>query len=91
MAAIGAGKDETGGIVERLRITTGVDASVFIYEKEPGYLKASLRSSTDAVTVAKVCEAFGGGGHDRAAGCEYHGTVAEFERKLVETVAKQYG
>ena len=31
-----------------------------------------------------------GGGHDRAAGCEYDGTIAEFEEKIVAEIAKQY-
>ncbi|MBR3104585.1 MAG: bifunctional oligoribonuclease/PAP phosphatase NrnA, partial [Lachnospiraceae bacterium] len=52
--------------------------------------KGSLRSSTDAVNVAKVCEAFGGGGHARAAGFEYDGTIAEFEEKIIAEIAKQY-
>ena len=90
MAKLGTGRDETGGIVERLRNTEGVDCSVYIYEKTPGHFKGSLRSSSDAVNVAKVCEAFGGGGHDRAAGCEYDGTVAEFEEKIIAEIAKQY-
>ena len=90
MARLGTGRDETGGIVERLRNTEGVDCSVYIYEKTPGHFKGSLRSSSDAMNVAKVCEVFGGGGHDRAAGCEYDGTVAEFEEKIVQEIAKQY-
>ncbi|MBR6157305.1 MAG: bifunctional oligoribonuclease/PAP phosphatase NrnA [Lachnospiraceae bacterium] len=90
MAELGTGRDETGGIVERLRVTEGVDCSVYFYEKTPGHFKGSLRSSSDAVNVAKVCEAFGGGGHARAAGCEYDGTIAEFEEKIIAEIAKQY-
>ena len=90
MARLGTGRDETGGIVERLRVTEGVDCSVYIYEKTPGHFKGSLRSSSDAMNVAKVCEVFGGGGHDRAAGCEYHGSKEEFEAKLIEEISKQY-
>lgn len=90
MARLGTGREETGGIVERLRNTEGVDCSVYIYEKTPGHFKASLRASSDAVNVAKVCESFGGGGHARAAGCEYDGTVAEFEEKIVAEISKQY-
>ena len=90
MARLGTGREETGGIVERLRNTEGVDCSVYIYEKTPGHFKASLRASSDAVNVAKVCESFGGGGHARAAGCEYDGTVAEFEEKIIAEISKQY-
>lgn len=89
MREIGASRDDTGGIVERLRITRGVECAIYIYEKKPGQWKASLRSSSDLVNVAIVGEAFGGGGHARASGCEYNGDPEEFIKKLSEEVGRQ--
>ncbi|MBR5421280.1 MAG: bifunctional oligoribonuclease/PAP phosphatase NrnA [Lachnospiraceae bacterium] len=89
MNEAGATRDDTGGIVERLRITRGVECAVYIYEKKPGQWKASLRSSSDLVNVAKVCEVFGGGGHDRAAGCEYTGPLEDYIEKLVTEIGRQ--
>ena len=62
---------------------------MFVYEKKPGEWKASMRASSDLVNVAKVGEVFGGGGHNRAAGCEYRGSLEDFERLLVEEAGKQ--
>ncbi|MCR5251140.1 MAG: bifunctional oligoribonuclease/PAP phosphatase NrnA [Lachnospiraceae bacterium] len=89
MREIGATRDDTGGIVERLRITKDVECAIYIYEKKPGQWKASLRSSSDLVNVAKVGEAFGGGGHARASGCERNGDLEAFISALVEEVGKQ--
>ncbi len=89
MRELGASRDDTGGIVERLRITRGVLCAIYIYEKKPGQWKASLRSSSDQVNVALVGEVFGGGGHHRASGCEYNGDPEEFIRRLAEEVGRQ--
>ena len=89
MREVGATRDDTGGIVERLRITMGVECAMYIYEKKPGQWKASMRSSSDLVNVARVGEAFGGGGHDRASGCEFNGDLEDFIAGLVEQVGKQ--
>ncbi len=89
MREVGATRDDTGGIVERLRITMGVECAIYVYEKKPGQWKASMRSSSDLVNVARVGEAFGGGGHNRASGCEYNGELEDFIDKLVKEVGKQ--
>ena len=89
MRELGASRDDTGGIVERLRITRGVVCAIYIYEKKPGQWKASLRSSSDQVNVALVGEVFGGGGHHRASGCEYNGDPEDFIKKLAEEVGRQ--
>ena len=89
MREVGANRDDTGGIVERLRITMGVECAIYVYEKKPGQWKASMRSSSDLVNVARVGEAFGGGGHNRASGCEYNGELEDFIDKLVKEVGKQ--
>ncbi|MBP5607863.1 MAG: bifunctional oligoribonuclease/PAP phosphatase NrnA [Lachnospiraceae bacterium] len=89
MREVGATRDDTGGIVERLRITMGVECAMYIYEKKPGQWKASMRSSSDSVNVARVGEAYGGGGHDRASGCEYNGDLEDFIDGLVKEVGKQ--
>ena len=91
MRELGASRDDTGGIVERLRITRGVECAIYIYEKKPGQWKASLRSSSDLVNVALVGEVFGGGGHARASGCEYNGDPEDFIKRLAEEVGRQLG
>jgi phosphoesterase RecJ-like protein len=89
MDAMGAGKDDTDGAVNELRNIHGIECAVFIYEKTPGLYKASLRVSSDKVNVAKVAESLGGGGHVRAAGCDYRGAMEDMVYILLTEIAKQ--
>lgn len=60
--------EDVNGISALPRQIEGVEIGVVIKEKENGW-KASLRSNS--VNVQKICAAFGGGGHIRAAGCSF--------------------
>lgn len=86
---LGATKSDTGVVVERLRNTEHVQCAVFIYEKSENLWKASLRSSVDHINVAKVGEVWGGGGHMRAAGCDFSGAMEEFEKAMIAEIGKQ--
>ena len=85
----GAKKEDLEGVVNQLRITVGVECAVFIYEKEKGQFKCSLRASSDLVDVAKIAMEFGGGGHVRASGFDARMELAVLEDKLVEMISKQ--
>ena len=52
-----------------------------------GY-KVSLRASGD-VDVSKVAQAFGGGGHVKAAGLTMKGKVQDIIDALIEQIGKQ--
>jgi len=69
LAEMGASSKETHGILDEL-ISTIPDADVYVLftEMEDGGLKASARSSAAIDVSALAAEAFGGGGHPRAAG-----------------------
>lgn len=75
------------GIVNIGRNIEGVDVSVFLREDEDGTYKVSLRSN-DNVNVSDVAEVFGGGGHDRAAGCTIECSLEEAIKKLVKEISK---
>ncbi len=85
----GAKKEDFEGVVNQLRITSGVECAVFIYEKEKGHFKCSLRASSDLVDVAKIAVEFGGGGHVRASGFDAEMELTALENKLVEMISKQ--
>jgi len=72
---LGANDDESEGLVNFARNIIGVKIAIFLREKKDNdgkvYIKVSTRSNADAYDVAKMCEALGGGGHLRAAGCEF--------------------
>ncbi|MGN0345934.1 MAG: bifunctional oligoribonuclease/PAP phosphatase NrnA [Lachnospiraceae bacterium] len=89
MQVFGAGKGDFDGVVNQLRITAGVECAVFLYEKEPGLFKISLRASTDLVDVSVIATTFGGGGHVRAAGFDCRGGKKEIIDRLLEEIGKQ--
>lgn len=55
------------GIVSQLRVTTGVEVAIFMYELKKAEYKVSLRANGDT-DVSKVAAFFGGGGHKKASG-----------------------
>lgn len=87
--SVNAEEGDHEGLVEVGRDIEGVEVSVFIREKENanGY-KVSLRSN-DYVNVSDVCLMFGGGGHQRAAGCFIPGTVEQVKEKLLKELKKE--
>ena len=56
-------------------------------EDEDGTYKVSLRSN-DNVNVSDVAEIFGGGGHERAAGCTFSCSLEDAIKKLIKEVNK---
>lgn len=87
--AYNAKKEDFEGVVNQLRITEGVECAIFLYEKEKGCFKCSLRASSDLVDVAKIAVEFGGGGHVRASGFDARMELSVLEDKLVEMISKQ--
>ncbi len=81
---------ELDGIVDQLRVTSGVCAAAFLYETgEAGQeWKVSLRAN-DGVDVSRIATLFGGGGHVKAAGCTMHGEWSEIAGQLARLVEKQ--
>lgn len=76
------------GIVSQLRVTTGVEVAIFMYETAAQEYKVSLRSK-EIVDVSKVAMQYGGGGHVRAAGCSMHGNMYDVINNLSGEIEKQ--
>lgn len=64
----GATAAEGEGIVNFLSGTEGALVAIMFYRQPDGW-RVSLRSTSDAVDVARIASQYGGGGHSRAAGC----------------------
>ena len=79
---------EMGGIVEQLRLTSGVECAIFMYEIQHMEFKVSLRSK-NYVNVNEVAAYFGGGGHVRAAGCNLKGTVHDAINNILQRIDEQ--
>ncbi|MGI6072083.1 MAG: DHH family phosphoesterase [Lachnospiraceae bacterium] len=78
---------ELEGIVAQLRLTRGVQCAICMHELCPGEYRVSLRSNED-VDVNEIATLFGGGGHERAAGCNMVGTARECLDRLIEALEK---
>ena len=81
------------GIVNQLLYTKGVHFAILLTEMDTLTYKASMRSD-DAVDLAKIAKAVGGGGHARAAGCTLSGThhdVINILSKYIEKELKENG
>ncbi|AVX20718.1 phosphoesterase RecJ domain-containing protein [Carboxydocella sporoproducens DSM 16521] len=71
------------GIVNYAKAQKGVEVGILLREAEPDLVKVSFRSKK-AVDVNALAQIFGGGGHQRAAGCRYRGPLTEAEQKIIE-------
>lgn len=74
--AYGGTVNDVDGVVQYIAQVESVELAIFLYEKSPGVVKASLRSKKH-FDVANFAGVFGGGGHVRAAGCTIKGTVEQ--------------
>ncbi len=85
----GATSKDLEGIANQLRYTRGVECAIFMYEIGTQEYKISLRSS-EKINVAAVAKAFGGGGHERAAGLTMAGSFHDVVNNLSGIIEKQY-
>ncbi|MDI3269694.1 MAG: bifunctional oligoribonuclease/PAP phosphatase NrnA [Bacillota bacterium] len=79
---LGVDAAEGEGIAQELRRLEGVEGAFFFREEAPGLWRVSLRSR-GLLNVAELASLFGGGGHPRAAGLTWQGTLEEGSRKLL--------
>ena len=72
----GAGQDLSEGLVNHARSIAGVEVAVLLKEVGPQEIKVGLRSNL-WLNVNEIAALFGGGGHQRAAGCTLRIPMAE--------------
>jgi phosphoesterase RecJ-like protein len=76
--------EDCEGIVGNLIAIEGIDAAFFLREQPDGQFRLSIRSKGN-LNVARVAEAFHGGGHLNASGCTLEGPLeSAIERVLGE-------
>ncbi|MDH4183710.1 MAG: bifunctional oligoribonuclease/PAP phosphatase NrnA [Nitrospinota bacterium] len=76
---------ETEGFVNHALSIHGVDVAAFLKEIGKGKTRASLRSR-GKVDVNLLASVFGGGGHERAAGCTIMAPLAEAKARLLSEI-----
>jgi phosphoesterase RecJ-like protein len=64
---LGATKEDTEGVVERINSLEESNVSLFLRGEKDGSIKGSMRSKED-IDVNSIASVFGGGGHKKAAG-----------------------
>lgn len=85
MLESGAENEDLEGIVNYPRNIQGVEVGILFKSLNSGAVKVSLRSA-GKVDVAALAQAFGGGGHVRAAGCRIEGKLEAIITEVVERV-----
>ncbi len=77
--------EDAEGLVNYLRCIVGVDVAIYARGLENGTYKVSLRSNFD-YDVAKVANAFGGGGHINAAGFTVNEEIDNVKDEILNVV-----
>jgi len=85
----GTGKADTEGFVNIPRTIRGVEVAVLFREDDLDTWKVSMRSQ-GRVNVARLAERFGGGGHERAAGCTMEGSLPNVKERLFATLSEAF-
>lgn len=86
----GTGYEVTEEFINYPRSIKGVEIAC-LYKELPGKkFKVSMRSK-NRVDVSLICQAFGGGGHKRAAACVIPGTFEEVQSEIVSKIKKALG
>ena len=88
MEELGARSEDTDNLSELGRSLEGVEVSVSAKPQRGGY-KVSMRSKY-FVDVATIAKAFGGGGHERAAGFFVEGEFSSIQQTLLAAVESAY-
>jgi phosphoesterase RecJ-like protein len=72
-----ATSEDLSGVVDFLNSIPNTKYTLLYTEDTTGNVKASLRTQTPEINVAKIAESFGGGGHPKAAGFKIKGQLAK--------------
>jgi phosphoesterase RecJ-like protein len=81
--------EDTENFVSFPRIMKDVKVSILLREVEADHFKISLRSQ-DNINVARIAEAFGGGGHINAAGCKIRSDADTVKASVVQKLRELY-
>ena len=81
------GDDFTEGLTEKLRAIKTTQIAFVVKELNASTSKISMRSRTK--DIAKVCAAFGGGGHKLAAGAVVKANAQDCAKLVIDEIKKQ--
>lgn len=82
MVQAGASEEDCEGVVNYAVGIAGVEAAVFLRELPEGRIRLSLRSK-GRISVARLAEQLGGGGHENAAGTTLDGPIERATEEIL--------
>lgn len=82
VASVGARPDDSSGVVNLMNSVPSARVAILFVESSDGTIKASLRTESSHIDVAKLARVFGGGGHKKASGFTLEGELAELFRRM---------
>jgi phosphoesterase RecJ-like protein len=86
----GANATDTEDAINALHTVAGSEIAVLFVELEPSETKVSLRSRTD-FNVQQIAAQFGGGGHKKAAGVTFSGSLEEAREAVLDAICVALG
>lgn len=84
----GATVDDSEGLIDYVKSLKGVEVGIIFKEVNPSEIKVSFRSN-NYLDVNKLAAHFGGGGHERAAGCTINGELGDIEQLVIRKTEEQ--
>jgi len=84
----GATLEDADGLVDYPRSLAGVEVGVLFKEVEDKTIRVSLRSNY-YFSVDKIAHHFGGGGHQKAAGCTINDNLTKAEEEVISIIKKE--
>lgn len=85
MLSLGIDDEDAEGMTNYLRMVEGTQVAVYVRGRSDGTSKVSMRSC-GKVDVSKIAIAFGGGGHERAAGYTIKGDINTAKSELIKMI-----
>lgn len=79
--------EDADGLVNQILALETAEVAVLLYEKAVGDVKISFRAKNDA-DVQTLAAELGGGGHRKAAGATFHGSLEDARTRAVELARK---
>jgi phosphoesterase RecJ-like protein len=84
----GTKQEDTENFIDYVKSIDTVEIALFFVELKDGKTKVSFRSKNE-FDVSKLAAHFGGGGHQRAAGCTIKASIDETEKIIVADVQRE--
>ncbi|MDO4411037.1 MAG: DHH family phosphoesterase [Akkermansia sp.] len=86
---VGCKPEDTEGLIDIIRCVKGVMLAAVLEEYENDFrIRVSLRSKIEGLSVAKVAESLGGGGHAMAAGVRIPAPLPEAHARIKQAFTK---